>query len=102
MPSVRAEVTAATAPHQRCSASLEKKDEKTVSAGAAISITESKDSGSGDAPRLMARSMTRACSCQTVWLGSTLLAVTRRTISITVTTRKRELDSARGWLVYAS
>ena len=25
-----------------------------------------------------------------------------RTITITVTTRKRELDSARGWLVYAS
>jgi len=30
------------------------------------------------------------------------MTVTRRTTIITVTTRKRELDSARGWLVYAS
>jgi hypothetical protein len=38
----------------------------------------------------------RSASGYSVW------AVTRVTITITVTTRKRELDSARGWLVYAS
>ncbi|BCS35457.1 hypothetical protein TBR22_A46840 [Luteitalea sp. TBR-22] len=110
MPSGRGEVTDLSTSHQACRSSGEKNAANTASGGAAISTTQSNAAGSGEVVRLIGRSMTRARPCNRLRGPRTLFELSRtrrlapmtRTITITVTTRKRELDSARGWLVYAS